>query len=357
LWLGTKCEPTFTAVDCLAQGNIQTKDMIIHLKQGVDIGLYREEIEKLYAVAVVMEGRTLIVTPSAMQTIPAWIEPLAEDIYITDSDIQLASSAWLPTRNVDLGKGALGRTLNSTAVIIGPCSVESFEQIDASARLVQELGLSVLRAGSFKPRTSPYSFHGLASEGIKLLQLMREKYGVKIITEARDATHIDEVIEGADIIQVGAKAMYDHGILRKCAKTTKPVLIKRGFGTTLQEFVQAAEFVLSGGNPNVILCERGIRTFETKTRFTLDLCGAAWLKANTNLPIVLDPSHAIGFRYGVPDLARACMAMGVEGLLIEVHPDPSVAQSDAAQQLDHDQFRELITSLHTLARALNRNII
>jgi 3-deoxy-7-phosphoheptulonate synthase len=331
--------------------------MIIHLKPGIDPGSYREQIEKLYGIAVVLEGRSLIVTPSSVRTVPGWAEPLAEDVFMTDSDIQLASSVYLPERRVDIGTGVLGRMLNNTAVIIGPCSVESYEQIDASARLVKELGLSVLRAGSFKPRTSPYSFHGLASEGLKLLQAMREKYGVKIITEARDATHIDEVIEGADIIQIGAKAMYDHGILRKCAKTTKPVLIKRGFGTTLQEFVQAAEFVLSGGNPNVILCERGIRTFETKTRFTLDLCGAAWLKANTNLPVVLDPSHAIGFRYGVPDLARACMAMGVEGLLIEVHPDPSVAQSDAAQQLDHHQFRELITSLRTLAGALNRNIL
>lgn len=331
--------------------------MIIHLKPGVDPGLYREQIEKLYAVTVVMEGRSLIVTPASLQTLPAWAEPLAEEVFMTDSDIQLASSSYHPDRSVEIGAGAVGRMLNNTAVIIGPCSVESYEQIDASARLVKELGLSVLRAGSFKPRTSPYSFHGLASEGLKLLQAMREKYGVKIITEARDATHIDEVIEGADIIQIGAKAMYDQGILRRCAKTTKPVLIKRGFGTTLQEFVQAAEFVLSGGNPNVILCERGIRTFETKTRFTLDLCGAAWLKANTNLPVVLDPSHAIGFRYGVPDLARACMAMGVEGLLIEVHPDPSVAQSDAAQQLDHNQFRELISSLRTIAGALNRNIL
>jgi 3-deoxy-7-phosphoheptulonate synthase len=151
--------------------------------------------------------------------------------------------------------------------------------------------------------------------------------------------------------------MYSHGILHACAKTQKPVLLKRGFGTTVQEFVQAAEFILSGGNENVILCERGIRTFETKTRFTLDLCAVAHLKEYTNLPLILDPSHAIGYAYGVPDLARACMAMGVDGLLIEVHPNPAVAKSDASQQLDHKAFKKLFQSLKPVANAINRKLI
>jgi 3-deoxy-7-phosphoheptulonate synthase len=151
--------------------------------------------------------------------------------------------------------------------------------------------------------------------------------------------------------------MYDHGILRRCGKTNKPVLLKRGFGTTLQEFVQCAEFILSGGNDNVMLCERGIRTFETKTRFTLDLCGVAYLKEFTNLPIILDPSHAMGYAYGVPDLARACTAMGIDGLLIEVHPTPKIAKSDASQQLNHDEFRNLAASLKTIAKAVNHTII
>jgi len=218
-------------------------------------------------------------------------------------------------------------------------------------------GISTLRAGCFKPRTSPYSFQGLGMEGLKLLAKMREKYGLNIITEVKDATHVDAIIEYADIIQVGAKSMYDHGILRKCGKTNKPVLIKRGFGTTLQEFVQASEFVLSGGNENVILCERGIRTFETKTRFTLDLCGAAYLKEHTNLPIVLDPSHAMGYAYGVPDLAKACMAMGIDGLLIEVHPNPKVAKSDASQQLDHETFTKLATELKAIGKIIGKNLV
>ena len=141
------------------------------------------------------------------------------------------------------------------------------------------------------------------------------------------------------------------------SKTDKAVLIKRGFGTTLQEFVQAAEFVLSGGNSNVMLCERGIRTFETKTRFTLDLCGVAWLKEHINLPIILDPSHALGYRYGIEDLSKACVAMGIDGLLVEVHPDPSVAKSDAAQQLYHDQFRHLLKAIKPVAQAVGRNIV
>jgi 3-deoxy-7-phosphoheptulonate synthase len=178
-----------------------------------------------------------------------------------------------------------------------------------------------------------------------------------VITEARDATHIDEIIEYTDIIQVGAKAMYDQGILRACAKIKKPVLIKRGFGTTLQEFVQAAEFVLSGGNENVILCERGIRTFETGTRFTLDLCGVAWLQEHTNLPIILDPSHAMGYAYGVPGLSKACVAMGIDGLLIEAHPNPKVAKSDASQQLNYEEFETLLNQLRPVAESVGYKMI
>jgi 3-deoxy-7-phosphoheptulonate synthase len=330
--------------------------MIIQLKKGVDLTLFTDLIHAMHAVIVEYPDQTLVVTPSAYKSLPAQFEEVTETFYVADTDMQLAAASYLPSREINLGGTNVGRNLNNTAILSGPCSVESPEQIDAAAQLVKDLGLSVLRAGSFKPRTSPYSFQGLAEEGLKLLDAMRTKYGVRIITEVRDATHADMVIEYADIVQIGAKSMYDHGILRKCGKTTKPVLIKRGFGTTLQEFVQAAEFVMSGGNPNVILCERGIRTFETKTRFTLDLCGAAWLKANTNLPVVLDPSHAIGFSYGVPDLAMACMAMGVEGLLIEVHPNPAEARSDAAQQLSHEQFKELFLKLKKLASALDRNL-
>ena len=242
-------------------------------------------------------------------------------------------------------------------MITGPCSVENEEQIEKAAKFCVEHGVKVLRAGCYKPRTSPYSFQGLGLQGLKLLAKMRYKYGLKIITEVRDASHVDDVIEYTDIIQIGAKAMYDHGILRRCGEARKPVLLKRGFGSTLQEFVQAAEFILSGGNNEVILCERGIRTFETNTRFTLDLCGVAFLKEKTNLPVILDPSHAMGYAYGVPDLARACVAMGIEGLLIESHPTPKEAWSDAAQQLNFDEYAELLASLKSVAQAVGRKLV
>ena len=332
--------------------------MIIHLKSSVSDAEVEKIAQTLDAFHIKKPEHHVLVTPSALKEVPAEYESITEESFVFPNDMQLASADYFSeTREIDINGVKIGGTNNNTMVIAGPCSVESEEQITQSAELMVEQGIKTLRAGCYKPRTSPYSFQGMGLEGLKLLDKMRTKFGLNIITEVRDTTHVDEIIEYADIIQIGAKAMYDQGILRRCGKTQKPILLKRGFGTNLQEFVQAAEFILSGGNDNVILCERGIRTFETKTRFTLDLCGVAYLKEYTNLPIILDPSHALGYRYGVPDLARACTAMGIEGLLIEVHPDPSVAKSDAAQQLDHDMFRDLLTTLRPIATAVNRTII
>jgi 3-deoxy-7-phosphoheptulonate synthase len=332
--------------------------MIIHLKKNINKNLAKEIAEKYEAVELVSDCRNILITPYSVKKIEEKYQESIDNSWVFESDIQLASKKYFPgVREIKIGKFSIGGKNRNTFVIIGPCGVESKEQIEQTARLIKDCGLHTLRAGSFKPRTSPYSFQGMGVEGLKLLADIRKKYGFPLITEVRDSTHADAVIEYADVIQIGAKAMYDHGILRKCGKTKKPVLIKRGFGSTLQEFVQAAEFILSGGNENVILCERGIRTFETKSRFTLDLCGVAFLKEHTNLPIILDPSHAMGYAYGVPDLARACMAMDVEGLLIEVHPDPKKAKSDASQQLTHDEFKKLFESLKLIAKAINRNIV
>ena len=332
--------------------------MIIHLNKSIEKAK-AEELGRQYEAICLNNGEQyVLVTSSKVKEADATLKAAAEDIFVTDSDIQLAGKKYIAdTRTIDLGVVQIGGSNNNTIVITGPCSVESEEQIEQSAKLCIELGVKVLRAGAYKPRTSPYTFQGLGLDGLKLLDKMRSKYGLKIITEVRDSTHIDEVIEYADIVQIGAKAMYDQGILRKCGKSSRSILIKRGFGSTLQEFVQAAEFVLSSGNPNVMLCERGIRTFETKTRFTLDLCGVAWLKQYTNLPVILDPSHAIGYAYGVADLSRACVAMGVDGLLIETHPNPKVAKSDAEQQLDFDQFRALYKSLGPVAAAVGRKLV
>ncbi len=332
--------------------------MIIHLKKGTSSAQAEAHAAATQSVYYEKEGQFILITPSKTQALP---EALAQDTdayYAMDSDIQLASKKYIDgVREVNINGLKIGGTTNHTLMITGPCSIESMDQIRQSADLLKQLGITTLRAGCYKPRTSPYSFQGLGLEGLKMLDQIRSEYGFNIITEVRDASHVEDVIAYADIIQIGAKAMYDHGILRRCGKARKPVLLKRGFGSTLQEFVQAAEFILSGGNEDVMLCERGIRTFETKTRFTLDLCGVSYLKEYVNLPVILDTSHAMGYRYGVPDLTRACMAMGVDGLLIESHPNPAVAQSDAAQQLDFDQYKSLYHSLEPIAAAVGRKMI
>ncbi len=332
--------------------------MIVHLKPETSAQLAQQLAEQSRSVLFHDGRRNVLVTYSSLKQLPDYLAPHADEHFPMATDIQLASRDYLPqTREVRWGQYAVGGQTGNTVVIAGPCSIESWEQIQQSAHLLKSLGLGTLRAGCFKPRTSPYSFQGLGLEGLKMLAQVREQHGLSIITEVRDASHVDQVIEYADIVQIGAKAMYDHGILRRCGQARKPVLLKRGFGTTLQEFVQAAEFILSGGNDQVMLCERGIRTFETKTRFTLDLCGVAFLKQETNLPVVLDPSHAMGYAYGVPDLARACVAMGVDGLLVEAHPTPPKALSDAAQQLDHATFAQTLESLRPIAQAVGRRII
>lgn len=332
--------------------------MIIQLKDTVTTIEAQAIADKLQAFSIVTEGKKTLITGSGLKEVPGEFQSSVDRFWSFDSDIQLASKTYKSDkRTVKIGGVEIGGNTKNTLLIGGPCSVESEDQIRSSAELLKGLGLTTLRGGCYKPRTSPYSFQGLGLEGLKLLAKMRQEYGLNVITEVRDATQIDEVIEYTDVIQVGAKAMYDQGILRACAKTNKPVLIKRGFGTTLQEFVQAAEFVLSGGNENVILCERGLRTFETKTRFTLDLCGVAWLQEYTNLPIVLDPSHAMGYAYGVPALSKACVAMGIDGLLIEAHPNPKVAKSDASQQLNYAEFTQLLNELKPVAQAVGYKMI
>ena len=327
--------------------------MIIQLKDQITAEESAKIASEIQAFHIVYQNKNLLITGSGVKEVPSIIENKVDQSWVFPNDMQLSSKKFqAEKREVKIGQITIGGATNNTVLIGGPCSVESEEQIRESAELLVSLGLSTLRGGCYKPRTSPYSFQGMELEGLKLLAKMRSEYGLNVITEVRDATQIDEIIEYSDVIQIGAKAMYDQGILRACAKTRKPVLIKRGFGSTLQEFVQAAEFVLSGGNENVILCERGLRTFETGTRFTLDLCGVAWLQEYTNLPIILDPSHAMGYAYGVPSLARACVAMGIDGLLIEAHPNPKVAKSDASQQLNHSEFKALVETLRPVASSV-----
>ncbi len=332
--------------------------MIIKLTKSASEKSINEIIEFYGALHFTKEGQTTIITSSSVKKIENKFEPFVEDLTITESDIQLASKAYKNSvREVNLGPIVIGGNTNNTVLISGPCSVESREQIFKVAEKLVSMNIKIIRAGCFKPRTSPYSFQGLGKEGIDLLKEVKSKYGLSIITEVRDFSHFDLVLENTDILQIGAKAMYDHGILKNVGKTNKPVLLKRGFGTTLKEFVQAAEFILSGGNENVILCERGIRTFETGTRFTLDLCGVAFLKEYTNLPIILDPSHALGYSYGVPILSQACVAMQIDGMLIESHPDPLNAKSDASQQLPLNTLESFKNKIEKVANSVGYNIV
>lgn len=332
--------------------------MIIHLPKYISRERANEYAEYVDALCLERPEYYVLITSHTLTQLPAALQEIALDYWVFGTDMQLSSKQYMSdTHRITIGDTYIGGDQKNQLMIAGPCAIESREQIEQSCQMLKQQGVRVLRAGCYKPRTSPYTFRGLGEDGLKLLAEMREKYGLLIATEMRDATHADKVVEYADIVQVGAKAMYDHGLLTAAGQSGKPVILKRGFGSTLQELVNCADFIMSCGNDQVILCERGIRSFETNTRFTLDLCGVAWLKQHSNLPVILDPSHAMGYTYGVPDLARACTAMGVDGLLIETHPCPACAQSDSAQQLDHQQFVEMYASLKPIAAAVGKRLV
>jgi 3-deoxy-7-phosphoheptulonate synthase len=241
-------------------------------------------------------------------------------------------------------------------VMAGPCSVESRLQVLDVAHRVKAAGARVLRGGAFKPRTSPYAFQGLEEEGLKLLAEARRETGLPVITEVMEPDKVELVAEHSDILQIGARNVQNFSLLRRVAETRKPVLLKRGMSTSIQEWLLSAEYVLAGGNPNVILCERGIRTFETATRFTLDLNAVPVLKKLTHLPVVVDPSHGTGHWEYVESMAMAGVAAGADGLLIEVHPKPEEALSDGPQSLKPDRFAVLMTRVRKIAQAVDRDL-
>jgi len=235
-------------------------------------------------------------------------------------------------------------------VMAGPCSIESEEQLMESAYIVKKGGAHILRGGAFKPRTSPYSFQGLEEEGLKLLKKAREKTGLPVVTEVMNTADVELVEEYADIIQIGARNIQNFPLLKKVGLARKPILLKRGMMTTIEELLMSAEYILSAGNHQVILCERGIRTFETATRNTLDISAVPVLKELTHLPVIVDPSHAAGhWRYVIP-LAKAVRAVGADGLLVEVHPEPDKALSDGIQSLKPEKFYQLMEELGSLAK-------
>jgi 3-deoxy-7-phosphoheptulonate synthase len=240
----------------------------------------------------------------------------------------------------------------SITVIAGPCSVESEDQLITIARSVKEHGAHILRGGAFKPRTSPYSFQGLGEEALKILRKAKEETGMPIVTEVMCIETLDLVAEYADILQIGARNMQNFSLLKKVGKMSLPVLLKRGMSATIEDFLMAAEYIMSEGNPNVILCERGIRTFEKYTRNTLDLSAVPVIKELSHLPIIVDPSHATGKWSMVEPLAKAAIAAGADGLMVEVHHQPELALSDGAQSLKPDKFAKLMTSVNKIAAVL-----
>lgn len=251
-----------------------------------------------------------------------------------------------------------GTVIGGPEVVLmaGPCAVESEEQILTAARQVRAAGATVLRGGAFKPRTSPYSFQGLGEEGLRLLARARDETGMAIVTEAVDPEGVDLVSEYADIIQIGARNMQNYPLLRRAGQSGKPVLLKRGMSATITEFLLAAEYLLAEGNDDVILCERGVRSFDTHTRNLLDLTAIPVVKGLSHLPIVADPSHGTGLRSKVAPMGRAAVAAGADGLIVEVHPDPTRALSDGAQSLYPEQFSELVGQIRVIARAIGRDL-
>jgi len=255
---------------------------------------------------------------------------------------------------IDVGGALIGGP--DICIMAGPCSVESEEQLLAAAHAVRKAGAKFLRGGAFKPRTSPYEFQGMGEAGLKLLALAREQTGLKVVTEVMDPDDLPACLEYADVLQLGARNMQNFSLLKRLGAVKKPILLKRGPSATIREWLMAAEYIVAHGNHQVALCERGIRTFETMTRNTLDLNAVPILKTLTHLPVIVDPSHGIGLRAHVPAMARAGIAAGADGLIVEVHPRPEKALSDGPQSLTPVEFEELMRQVRVIAGAIGRGV-
>ncbi len=260
------------------------------------------------------------------------------------------------TENTVIHVGDIPIGNGDIVIMAGPCAVESREQLLSTARQVSEYGASFLRGGAFKPRTSPYSFQGLGEEGLQYLQEAKKETGLSIVTEVMDTRDMDMVCEYTDIVQIGSRNMHNFPLLKEAGLCGKPVLFKRGLMATIDEYLLAAEYILKEGNNDVILCERGIRTFETSTRNTLDLSAVPVLKQKTHLPVIVDPSHGTGHRWLVPIMSKAAIAVGADGIIVEVHNNPEEALSDGKQSLYPEEFAQMVKDLEGIARAMGREL-
>ncbi|MEJ5187281.1 MAG: 3-deoxy-7-phosphoheptulonate synthase [Candidatus Geothermincolales bacterium] len=325
--------------------------MVIVMKMGAteeDVQAVVKMIEQVGLEAHVSKGQYhtvigVIGDDEKVLELPFQANPMVERVVPIMKPYKLVSREFGPEPTViRVGNAEIGREF---VVIAGPCSVESEEQVVETARLVKEAGAKLFRGGAFKPRTSPYSFQGLGEEGLRMLALAREETGLPVVTEVLDVRDIELVYRYADVLQVGARNMQNFLMLKELGRQDKPVLLKRGMSATVEEWLLAAEYILREGNRKVILCERGIKTFETGTRNTLDISSVPVVKRNSHLPVIVDPSHATGVRELVPPLARAALAAGADGVMVEVHPRPQQALCDGAQSLTPEEFKEMMEDL------------
>ena len=337
--------------------------MIIVLKPEATESQIKHIVEKVKALGLkpmISKGveRTiigLIGEEDVLRSTPLDVFPGVEKVMSILAPYKLVSREFKHENSViNAGKIKIGG--KKIAVMAGPCSVENREMLIRIARDVKKAGASILRGGAFKPRTSPYSFQGLGEEGLKYLKEAREKTGLPVVTEIMDIRDLDLIEKYVDILQVGARNMQNFNLLKEVGLSKKPVLLKRGISSTIVELLMSAEYILSNGNFNVMLCERGIRTFEDQTRFTLDLSAIPVLKKLTHLPVIVDPSHAAGKWGYVPALSKAAIAAGADGLMVEVHPRPEEAFSDGAQSLMPDNFDKMMKDLKAVAKAVGRDI-
>ncbi len=337
--------------------------MIIVTKRGVtqdELDHIRERVEALGLRTHVSQGehRTLIGCvgdEERLQSVSLLSIPGVEAVHAVMKPYKLASREFAadPTR-IPLGGVQVGG--QEVIVIAGPCSVEGGDMLLRTARAVGAAGARALRGGAFKPRTSPYSFRGMGEEGLEMLAAVRAETGLPIVTEVMDTRQVELVASYADVLQIGARNMQNYSLLTEVGRLRRPILLKRGMSATIEDLLLAAEYIMSQGNPNVILCERGIRTFGTATRNTFDLAAIPVLKKETHLPVLADPSHAGGRRDLVAPLSHAAIAAGADGLIIEVHPEPESAASDGDQSLDFDEFASLMSTLRPFVAAAGRTL-
>ncbi len=277
------------------------------------------------------------------------------NVYRITEPYKFASRDWKQENtSIDVHGVVIGG--DEVVVMAGPCSVESDEQMDATASCVASQGATFLRGGAFKPRSSPYSFQGLGLKGLEIMRGAADRYGLRVISEVMEVAQIDVVYDYVDVFQIGARNMQNYSLLRQIGKTDKPVFLKRGLSATIQEWLMSAEYIMAQGNPLVILCERGIRTFEPSTRNTLDLSAVPVVKSKSHLPVIVDPSHGTGIRNKVIPMARAAVAAGADGLMVEVHPNPPDAKSDGPQSLYFEQFEEMMRQIRLIATAIDRTV-